>query len=126
MLAAVLLAVPNVSQGRDVDLIARLGASFDPLDVLDVHSDGDHNRSVFTLAGEQGEISRGLAAGARATAESIDLTAHDGIHPYVGALDVAPVVYLRNQDRGPAAAEALTAAVLIGELGIPVFLYGDL
>ena len=42
------------------------------------------------------------------------------------ALDVAPVVYLEDDDRGAAAAEALTAAALIGELGIPVFLYGDL
>src|SRR4051794_16466314 len=121
-----LLTVPNVSEGRDLDLVARLGAGFDPLDLLDVHSDADHNRSVFTLAGEQCEISRGLAAGARAAAETIDLTRHDGIHPYAGALDVAPVVYLSEHDRGPATAEALTAAALIGDLGIPVFLYGDL
>jgi glutamate formiminotransferase len=122
----VLLAVPNVSAGRDADLIDRLAAGFAPLRLLDVHSDGDHNRSVFTLAGEQGQIARALADGARVAAESIDLTAHEGIHPYVGALDVAPVVYMRDADRGPAAAEALTAAALIGELGIPVFLYGEL
>ena len=126
MLAVVLLAVPNVSSGRDPALIERLGAGFAPLRLLDVHSDADHNRSVFTLAGEQGEMARALAAGARTAAESIDLTAHEGIHPCVGALDVAPVVYTRDEDRGPAAAEALTAAALIGELGIPVFLYGAL
>jgi glutamate formiminotransferase len=126
MLAVVLLAVPNVSEGRDPNLVARLGAAFVPAQLLDVHSDPDHNRSVFTLAGDQGEVARALAAGARAAAEAIDLTAHDGLHPHVGALDVAPVVHLSADDRGAATAEALTAAALIGELGIPVFLYGEL
>jgi glutamate formiminotransferase / 5-formyltetrahydrofolate cyclo-ligase len=126
MLAAVLLAVPNVSEGRDRVLVERLSAAFTPASLLDVHSDPDHNRSVFTLAGGQGELARALEAGARACAESIDLSSHDGLHPHVGALDVAPVVYLSHDNRGAAVAEALTAATLIGELGIPVFLYGDL
>jgi glutamate formiminotransferase/glutamate formiminotransferase/formiminotetrahydrofolate cyclodeaminase len=126
MLPVVLLSVPNVSEGRDRDLIARLAGSFGPARLLDVHSDPDHNRSVFTLASGQGELARALAAGARAAAESIDLTAHDGLHPHAGALDVAPVVYLDEATRGAATAEALTAGALIGELGIPVFLYGDL
>lgn len=126
MLAVVLLAVPNVSEGRDPDLVDRLGAAFAPARLLDVHSDPDHNRSVFTLAGEQRDLSRALAAGAQTAAESIDLTAHDGLHPHVGSLDVAPIVHLSGRDRGAATAEALTAAALIGELGIPVFLYGDL
>ena len=126
MLATVLLAVPNVSEGRDMALIERLGAAFTPARLLDVHSDADHNRSVFTLAGAQGELSRALGAGAREAAESIDVSDNDGIHPHVGALDVAPVVYLSDDERGAAVAEALTAATLIGELGIPVFLYGEL
>jgi glutamate formiminotransferase len=126
MLAAVLLAVPNVSEGRDAALVERLASAFVPARLLDVHSDADHNRSVFTLAGDQGELARALEAGARASAESIDISAHDGLHPHVGALDVAPVVYLDEHDRGAAVAEALTAATFIGELGIPVFLYGSL
>jgi glutamate formiminotransferase / 5-formyltetrahydrofolate cyclo-ligase len=126
MLAAVLLAVPNVSEGRDRVLVERLSAAFTPGSLLDVHSDPDHNRSVFTVAGAQGELSRALEAGARACAETIDLSSHGGLHPHVGALDVAPLVYLSHDDRGAAVAEALTAATLIGELGIPVFLYGDL
>ena len=54
MLATVLLAVPNVSEGREAARIERLAAAFTPARLLDVHSDRDHNRSVFTLAGEQG------------------------------------------------------------------------
>lgn len=126
MLAVVLLAVPNVSEGRSREIVDAIAASFAPARLLDVHSDPDHNRSVFTLAGQQGEVGRALVAGAVRAAERIDLRGHAGLHPHVGALDVAPVVYLEDGERGPAVAEALTAAALIGESGIPVFLYGDL
>ena len=126
MLAVVLLSVPNVSEGCDTVVLDRIAAAFAPLRLLDVHSDADHGRSVFWLAGEQGELARALAEGARAAAESVDLNSANGIHPRVGALDVAPVVYRDQDERGAAAAEALTAAALIGELGIPVFLYGEL
>lgn len=121
-----LLAVPNLSEGRSVEIVERLAAGFAPARVLDVHSDPDHNRSVFWLAAEQGTLARALAKGASKAAELIDLHTHQGVHPHVGALDVAPVVHLDDATRGAAAAEALTAAALIGELGIPVFLYGDL
>lgn len=122
-----LLAVPNVSEGADQPLIERLANAFGPLRLLDVHSDPDHGRSVFTLAGGQGEVARGLLAGARAVVDALDMARHRGIHPCVGAIDVAPVVYLDPLDRGAAIAEALTAAGLIGdELGLPVFLYGQL
>jgi glutamate formiminotransferase len=126
MLAVVLLAVPNVSEGHREAVIERLGAGFAPARVLDVHSDPDHHRSVFWLAAPQLELAGALASGARAAAELIDLNAQEGIHPRVGALDVAPVVYRDPDERGAAIATALTAAALIGELGIPVFLYGEL
>ena len=122
-----LLAVPNVSEGADHGLIERLADAFGPLRLLDVHSDPDHGRSVFTFAGAQGEVAAGLLAGARAAVDEIDLASHTGAHPHIGAIDVAPIVYLDPLDRGAAIAEALTAAALIGdEFGLPVFLYGDL
>jgi glutamate formiminotransferase/glutamate formiminotransferase/formiminotetrahydrofolate cyclodeaminase len=121
------MAVPNVSEGRDAATIAAIGAAFAPARLLDTHSDPDHGRSVFTLAARQGELARALVNGARAAVERIDLTTHSGDHPHVGAIDVAPVVYLDEQQRGAACAEALTAAALIGdELELPVFLYGEL
>ena len=126
MLAVVLLTVPNVSEGRDEVLIGLLARSFEPARLLDVHSDPDHNRSVFTLAGEQDEIADSLARGAVAVAERIDISRHEGLHPHVGVLDVAPVVYLSGADRGAAIAAALTAATYIGDVGIPVILYGQL
>jgi glutamate formiminotransferase len=122
-----LVAVPNVSEGRDEDVLDGIGAAFARhAHVLHRSADPDHHRAVFFLAGEPGELHRALAAGAVAAAERIDLGAHDGLHPRVGALDVAPVVFLEESGRGAAIAEALLAADAIGTSGIPVFLYGEL
>jgi glutamate formiminotransferase/glutamate formiminotransferase/formiminotetrahydrofolate cyclodeaminase len=125
---APLIAVPNASEGRDRAAVEAIEAAFATrARVLDVHSDPDHGRSVFTLAAPQGELHEALLAGAREAVERIDLRSHQGSHPHVGALDVAPVVYLDESQRGAACAEALTAAALIGdELELPVFLYGEL
>src|SRR3954454_7474717 len=119
-----LLAVPNVSEGRDAVAIAEIADAFAAggAGLLDVHSDPDHNRTVVTLSGEPGALSHALLAGARETVERIDLSKHKGLHPHVGALDVAPVVHLDRGRRGAACAEALVAADLIAtELDVPVF-----
>jgi glutamate formiminotransferase/glutamate formiminotransferase/formiminotetrahydrofolate cyclodeaminase len=122
-----LLAVPNVSEGADAPAIDAIGRAFAPAQLLDLHFDPDHGRSVYSLAARQGELAEALLSGARAAVARIDLRRHRGAHPHVGALDVAPVVYLDEATRGAAAAEALTAAALLGEeLQLPVFLYGDL
>jgi glutamate formiminotransferase len=122
-----LLAVPNVSEGRDRGVLEAIEAGFAPARLLDLHIDPDHDRAVFTLAARQGELAAALLRGARVAVERIDLTAHAGVHPHVGALDVMPVVYLDEYKRGAACAEVLTAAALVGEeLAVPVFLYGDL
>ncbi len=121
-----LLAVPNVSEGRDADAIAAIGAAFDA-HLLGVHSDPDHHRTVFTLAGEPGQLAGAVVSGAREALERIDLRRHQGIHPRVGAIDVAPIVYRTDADRGAAFAEALVLADRVGsELDLPVFLYGEL
>jgi glutamate formiminotransferase len=125
--APLLVAVPNVSEGRDRAVLERLEASVAPARVLDLHVDPDHNRSVLTLAARQGELADGLVGLARAAGDEIDLRTHEGVHPHVGALDVMPVVWLDEGRRGAACAEALTAAARVGEeAGIPVFLYGEL
>ena len=122
-----LVAVPNVSEGRDEAVLDAMAAAFaEHADVLHRSADPDHHRAVFFLAGAPGELHRALAAGAEAAAARIDLRAHDGLHPRVGALDVAPVVFIEEDQRGAAIAEALLAADAIGRAGIPVFLYGEL
>jgi glutamate formiminotransferase / 5-formyltetrahydrofolate cyclo-ligase len=121
-----LLAVPNVSEGRDAGAISAIARAFDA-HLLDVHSDPDHHRSVFSLAGDPGGLAQAVGNGAREAIGRIDVNRHVGVHPRVGALDVAPIVYLTDDDRGPACAEALVLADLLGhELELPVFLYGIL
>jgi glutamate formiminotransferase len=93
--------------------------------LLDTHSDRDHHRSVHTLAAPQGALADALVEGARAAVARIDLSTERGIHPHVGAIDVAPVVFLDAARRGAACAEALAVAERLGEeLRLPVFLYG--
>jgi glutamate formiminotransferase / 5-formyltetrahydrofolate cyclo-ligase len=129
-----LLAVPNVSEGREPAVVEAIGRAFTGAGaarLLDVHADHDHHRAVFTLAGSPGSLALALARGAARGLELIDICNDDqsqiGQHPYVGAVDVVPVVYLGAGMRGAACAEALVAAHLIGEgLGIPVFLDGEL
>jgi glutamate formiminotransferase len=123
-----LLAVPNVSEGRDSVALAVVGDAFAEAGahVLDVHSDVDHHRSVFTLAGRPGALADALAAGTEAALGVIDLSRERGIHPHVGVVDVVPVVHRTAAERGAACAEALVAAEEIGRLGIPVLLYGAL
>ena len=151
----ILLAVPNVSEGRDADAIGEIGRAFAGCDeagsmaadgqretggglvgvrLLDVHSDRDHHRSVFTLAGRSRELSDSLLRGGRTAVQRVDVMARvgrdggeAGQHPHVGALDVVPIVYLDLAARGAAAAAALVVADRIGEeLQVPVFLYGEL
>lgn len=125
-----LLAVPNVSEGRDAAVIGAVGSAFAAaagVQLLDVHSDPDHHRSVYTLAAPPGRLAGALAAGTTEALARVDLTAERGLHPHVGVVDVAPVVYLDDAARGAACAEALVAADMLGsDLGIPVFLYGIL
>jgi glutamate formiminotransferase len=123
-----LVAAPNVSEGRDVEALDAIGAAFaSEARLLDRHADGDHHRAVFTLAGAPAHLSRSLLAGARETVARIDLRRERGVHPHVGALDVAPVVFFEPGLRGAACAEALVTAELIAsELELPVFLYGAL
>jgi glutamate formiminotransferase len=121
-----LLAYPNVSEGRDADVVASVADAFGP-GLLDVHTDPDHHRSAYTLAGAPGELADAVMGGAARAVQLVTLDGHDGVHPRVGALDVAPIVHLTAQDRGAASAEALVLADRLGgELALPVFLYGEL
>ncbi|HEU4701560.1 MAG TPA: hypothetical protein VFS37_03685 [Conexibacter sp.] len=125
-----LLAVPNFSEGRDDATIDALGHALTrggDVQLLATHRDPDHNRCVFTLAGQPSTLAPALLAGARVACERIDLRAHEGVHPHVGALDVAPIVHLRVADRGAACAEALVVADLLArDLDLPILMYGAL
>jgi len=122
-----LLAVPNVSEGRDAAAIESLERAFSAgVHLLDRHSDPDHNRTVFTLAGEPSVLVDALARGAAEAIRAIDMDTHEGVHPAIGALDVCPLVWTGPGSRETARETAIEVAGEIGRLGVPVFLYGDL
>jgi len=122
----VLLAVPNFSEGRDQRTLDAIGAAFGP-GLIHASADADHHRAVFTVEGEPGALHELVVNAAREAVARIDLSQHEGVHPRVGAIDVAPIVYLDETHRGAACAEALILADRLGhELEIPVYLYGML
>jgi glutamate formiminotransferase len=121
-----LLAYPNVSEGRDADVIAAVAGAFGP-NLLDQHSDPDHHRTAYTLAAGPGELATAVLSGAAEAVRRITIDRHQGVHPRVGAIDVAPIVHTVAADRGAAVAEALVLADrLATELELPVLLYGAL
>ena len=121
-------AVPNFSEGRDAAVVKAIGKALAVrAELLDVHVDVDHNRSVFTLVGTDQEIVDALVAGIDCARRCIDLREHGGVHPRIGAADVVPVVPIRPEDASRARSAALSVAHRVGdELGLPVFLYADL
>ena len=121
-------SVPNFSEGRDsVTIDALATALAGRVELLDVHVDADHNRSVFTVVGEQEELVDALIAAIACAREKIDLRGHKGAHPRIGAADVVPLVPIRPADMPRAHEAALVLAGRIGaELALPVFLYGEL
>jgi len=123
----VLEAVPNVSEGRDAAALREIASAFcSEADLLDVHSDADHHRSVFTLAGEPDALANSLVAGTARARDLIDLRQHEGVHPRVGAVDLVPLVPLSLPEMELAMQTALAVARRLGEeLGLAVFLYGE-
>ncbi|MFL6260661.1 MAG: glutamate formimidoyltransferase [Thermoanaerobaculia bacterium] len=119
-------SVPNLSEGRRPEVVARLAAaaSAPGVRLLDLSSDPDHNRSVLTLAGEPEELHQGLLALYETALAEIDLTRHQGVHPRVGAVDVVPFVPLGDTPMEVAveAAERLAPEVA-RRFGLPVYLY---
>ena len=121
-------SVPNFSEGREQTTLDALAAALgERIELLDVHADADHNRSVFTLVGQEADLADALVAGVACARDRIDLRQHEGAHPRVGAADVVPVVPISPEDMPRARKTATTVARRIGDdIGLPVFLYGEL
>lgn len=120
-------SVPNISEGHDAASVAAIAGAFGSAGarLLDTHLDGDHNRAVITLVGNDRALEDGLVAGIGEALRRIDLRVHRGAHPRVGAVDVVPVVPLDDGDLARAVRVARAVAERVGgELRLPVFLYG--
>ena len=129
--------VPNVSEGRRLEVVEEIVAAFagaaPEVLVLDASSDPDHHRSVITLMGPGPALVEAAVAGARACARLIDLNHHRGVHPRMGALDVLPFVpfgaetRLRGGDDPDLDCADLAERAgrrIAAEAGVPVYLYG--
>lgn len=119
--------VANLSEGRDAAVIATMAAAVcsGGARLLDVHSDADHHRSVFTFTSGASESVASAVALARAAVARIDLRAHSGVHPRIGALDVVPFIPLESTMDDCIAAARRAGAAIANETGVPVFLYGQ-
>ncbi len=120
-------SVPNFSEGRDQGVLDAIGRAMTDAGgrLLDVHSDPDHNRSVFTVVGDPDSLVDALAAAISVAVARIDLRSHRGVHPRVGAADVVPLVRFDPEDDRPErAARALTRRIAM--LGVPALGYGEL
>lgn len=124
--------VINVSEGRDTAFLAHLRAAAGAA-CLDVHSDADHHRSVFTLAGEDAAVEAAARRLTAAAVAGLDLARHAGAHPRRGIVDVVPFVHVAPDAGGrladapipvAAAARDRFARWAADTLGLPCFLYG--
>jgi glutamate formiminotransferase len=120
-------SVPNVSEGRRLDVVDALAdaiTSVDGVYLLDRTSDASHNRSVFTLAGEHEPVLAALDRLVATAIPLIDLNQHQGEHPRIGAVDVVPIVPLGDTTMDDAIELADRFAAGVAERhDIPVFLY---
>ena len=122
-------SVPNVSEGRRLDVVDRLAdaiSSVSGVFLLDRTSDASHNRSVFTLAGEAGDVTEALERLVAAAIHDIDMDVHTGEHPRIGAVDVIPFVPLADttMDDCVALAQAFGER-LAARFELPVYLYAQ-
>jgi glutamate formiminotransferase len=129
---AVIECVPNVSEGRRAGVIDRLTRAIEAPDVrlLDVSSDPSHHRTVFTMVGEPPALKRAVLALFEAAIAAIDLRAHQGIHPRVGAVDVVPFVPLPGSSPASSMLECIAPSRVVAQevasrFDIPTFLYED-
>jgi glutamate formiminotransferase len=121
--------VPNVSEGRRADVIARLAESLRRVPGVrlpDFSSDPSHNRSVFTIAGDPQALETAVLALAESAIAAIDLRSHRGEHPRAGALDVVPFIPIEDATMADCVALAKRVGRAIAErFEVPVYLYEE-
>ena len=126
-MAEIVECVPNFSEGRRtevVDAIAAAIAGVKGVRLLDREMDANHNRCVITFVGDRTSIAEAAFAGARQAVARIDMNAHRGEHPRIGALDVLPFVPVLGVSMADCVQIARTVGRRIAdELQVPVYLY---
>jgi glutamate formiminotransferase len=124
----ILECVPNISEGTDLDLVEQVVDQIRQVGgvkLLDYSSDADHNRSVLTYLGQPEAVLEATKAMALKALELIDMSRHQGSHPRMGAVDVAPFIPIRDIETEEAVEVARQFGRFLGEQGVPVYYYED-
>jgi glutamate formiminotransferase len=124
----ILECVPNISEGTDLDLVEQVVDQIRQVGgvkLLDYSSDADHNRSVLTYLGQPEAVLEATKAMALKVLELIDMSRHQGSHPRMGAVDVAPFIPIRDIETEEAVEVARQFGRFLGEQGVPVYYYED-
>lgn len=126
-MARLVECVPNFSEGRRSDVVDQLAAAVaatPEVYLLDRTSDVDHNRSVLTFAGPPEPVMAAMEAAVAVALRRIDMTAHEGQHPRIGAVDVVPFVPLGDSTIEECIELARRFGQRIAErFDLPVYLY---
>ena len=121
--------IPNISEGRHPDVVAAIAAAVGRtpgVRVLDVSSDAAHHRSVLTMAGDAAGLKTAILTLFEETLAVVDLTAHEGEHPRLGAVDVVPFVPIDGVTMQDCVALARETGKAVAErFGVPVYLYEE-
>ncbi|GBC93270.1 Glutamate formimidoyltransferase [bacterium HR15] len=121
-----LLCVPNFSEGRNEATIHAIADAACSAGVTMHHLswDYDHHRMVMAFSGTPTQVGRAVLRAAAVAIEQIDLRVHEGAHPRIGAVDVVPLVILRDISREQAVAFSHRLARRFArQLQVPVYLY---
>lgn len=124
----VLMAEVNISEGKDIELVNKVKAALMEganVELIDLNSDADHNRTVFTYKGEPEEVLEGTKCLAAKAIELIDMTNHKGSHPRMGAVDVVPFIPVKDVEIAEAVEIAKQFGKFLGSIGVPVYYYED-
>ncbi|HEQ9687599.1 TPA: glutamate formimidoyltransferase [Streptococcus pyogenes] len=128
-MAKIVECIPNFSEGQNqavIDGLVATAKSIPGVTLLDYSSDASHNRSVFTLVGDDQSIQEAAFQLVKYASENIDMTKHHGEHPRMGATDVCPFVPIKDITTQECVEISKQVAERINrELGIPIFLYED-
>ncbi|WP_036729992.1 glutamate formimidoyltransferase [Peptoniphilus mikwangii] len=127
-MSKVLMAEVNISEGTNLDLVNEVKDAFlsvDGITVVDIDSNEDHNRTVFTYKGEPEDVLEATKRLAAKAVELIDMTKHKGSHPRMGAVDVVPFIPVREVTTDEAVEISKRFGKYLGELGVPVYFYED-
>jgi glutamate formiminotransferase len=126
---AVIECVPNISEGRRLDVVASIADTLRAMPgmrVLDVQSDASHNRSVFTLAGDADPLAAGVLELFKRSIDAIDLRNHQGEHPRLGAVDVVPFIPIDGVTMDECVKLAKSVAADVAkQFNLPVYLYEE-